>query len=223
MAREAEVLRLYTTMVGKLKDKLTSQVPRILEALFGPTLEMITNNFTEFPEHRINFFRFLQAVNKHCFVALFSIPPAEQKLVVQSIVWAFKHTDRDIAGTGLDILFDLLRNVSNSQAVAQRFYQAHLLALTQELLGVLTDRLHKASFAEHAKILRHVFQLVETGGVQAPLFSRGEFPHVASNQQFLRVFVSRLIAEHFPGNLSAADLKAYVESFFQCKDPTQFR
>lgn len=50
----------------------------------------------DFPEHRLKFFRLLKAVNTHCFKTLFEIPPEHQKLVVDSVVWAFKHTERNI-------------------------------------------------------------------------------------------------------------------------------
>ena len=62
----------------------------------------------DFPEHRLKFFRFLKAVNTHCFGTLFEIPPEHQKLVVDSVVWAFKHTERNIGekvrkGKGKDL------------------------------------------------------------------------------------------------------------------------
>ena len=56
---------------------------------------MITTNFEDFPEHRLAFFKLLKATNTHCFAALFAIPPEHHKLVVDSVVWAFKHTERD--------------------------------------------------------------------------------------------------------------------------------
>lgn len=34
--------------------------------------------------------------------ALLELPPAQFKLVMDSVVWAFKHTMRDIADTGLN-------------------------------------------------------------------------------------------------------------------------
>jgi hypothetical protein len=45
----------------------------------------------------------LQAVNNHCFPAFLSIPPAQFKLVLDSIIWAFKHTMRNVADTGLQV------------------------------------------------------------------------------------------------------------------------
>lgn len=46
-----------------------------------------------------------------------------QKLVVDSIVWGFKHTDRNISEMGLEILFDLLQHIARHPDVAPGFYQ----------------------------------------------------------------------------------------------------
>lgn len=98
-ARDPEVLKLFTTVVVKLKNHVLNDVPRIMDAVFEVTLGMITKNFEDFPEHRIRFFEFLRAINKHCFPALFNIPPEHQKLVVHAVVWAMKHTERNISDT----------------------------------------------------------------------------------------------------------------------------
>lgn len=38
------------------------------------------------------------------------LTPAHFKLVIDSMVWAFKHTERQISETGLNILLELLKN-----------------------------------------------------------------------------------------------------------------
>ena len=98
-AREPEVLKLFSTVITKLKTHVLGDVPRITDSVFQVTLEMITKNFEDFPEHRIRFFEFLRAINQHCFAALFSIPPEHQRLVVHAVVWAMKHTERNISDT----------------------------------------------------------------------------------------------------------------------------
>lgn len=70
-------------------------------------------NFEEYPEHRTHFFYLLQAVNSHCFPAFLAIPPAQFKLVLDSIIWAFKHTMRNVADTGK--CFIMSRGQSGSQ------------------------------------------------------------------------------------------------------------
>ncbi|KAM3863146.1 exportin-1 [Diretmus argenteus] len=99
-AREPEVLSTMATIVNKLGGHITGEIPQIFDAVFECTLNMINKNFEEFPEHRTHFFYLLQAVNSHCFPAFLAIPPAQFKLVLDSIIWAFKHTMRNVADTG---------------------------------------------------------------------------------------------------------------------------
>lgn len=55
-----------------MQPLLTPQVPAILEAVFEPTLSMINQDFSEFPEHRIGFFKLLRAINLTCFPGTFT-------------------------------------------------------------------------------------------------------------------------------------------------------
>lgn len=66
-AREPEVLGTMATIVNKLEGHITKDIPKIFDAVFECTLDMINKDFEEFPEHRTNFFTLLQAVNSHCF------------------------------------------------------------------------------------------------------------------------------------------------------------
>lgn len=59
-SRDPEVLTLFTTVVEKLKSHILSDVPRIMDAVFECTLQMITVNFEDFPEHRLRFFEFIR-------------------------------------------------------------------------------------------------------------------------------------------------------------------
>ena len=223
-ARDPEVLTLMAEIVSALRSDVLSEAPVILSAVFEPTLSMITTNFQTFPEHRVAFFKLLEALNSHCFAAIMALPQASQKLIVDSVVWAFKHTGRDIDETGLSILGALLSNVATAGSdVAQPFYAAYLLTLTAELMGVLTDRLHKSSFKTHAQLLRHICGLVESGAVSVPLWetpaaaacgaaaafsakvsavtaaSGGVTPAgLLSNQQFMREYVRVIISSGFP-------------------------
>jgi len=209
-ARDPEVLTLFSTVVTKLRDHVVAEVPRIMSSTFECTLQMITVNFEDFPEHRIRFFEFLKSVNLHAFPALFQIPTEHQKLVVDSIVWAFKHTERNISETGLDILHELLRNVANTPAIAQGFYQSFLLALIQDVLGVMTDRLHKSGFKMHATLLQLMFHLVQNQQVTVPLNGDGQ---QQSNPDFLRAHISNLLITSFT-NLTRSQVSAFVDGLF---------
>lgn len=82
---------------------------------------MINQDFMECPEHRTGFYKLLTAINKTCFpglsapddcshclgadapkTALLTLPSAQFKLFIDSIVWGMKHTMRDIAEIALN-------------------------------------------------------------------------------------------------------------------------
>ncbi|KAL3821906.1 hypothetical protein ACHAXA_008440 [Cyclostephanos tholiformis] len=214
-SRDPEVLTLFTTIVEKLRSNVLGDVPRIMDSVFECTLQMITVNFEDFPEHRIRFFEFIRAVDSHCFQALFNIPPGHQKLVVDSVVWAIKHTERNVSDTGLNILLELLQNVGKTPNVAQGFYQQYLLALIQDVFAVMTDRLHKSGFKMHATLLRYMFHLVQMNQVTVPLFDLNVHPGMA-NPSFLRGHISDLLLKSFP-NLTSSQVSSFVDGMFDLK------
>ena len=133
-AREVEVLNLMAEIFNKLKESVIPYAPRILSMAFEPTLSMITASGTsdEYPEHRLAFFKLLEAMNTHCFTALAIISSAQLSSVLAAVVWAFKHMSRETGETGLNILMQLLINMSGAgHVVAQPFLQNHTLTYEQ--------------------------------------------------------------------------------------------
>lgn len=210
-AREPEVLSVMNIIVSKLKTHITPQIPKIFDAVFECTLDMINKDFEEFPEHRTNFFNLLWAVNLHCFPAFLAIPPAQFKLVLDSIIWAFKHTMRNVADTGLNILFQLLQNVSGQTEAAQSFYQTYYTDILQHMFGVVTDTSHTAGLTMHATILAYMFTLVETNKITANL---NPAPGAAPNNMvYVQEFVANLLRTAFP-HLTDNQIKVSVTGLF---------
>jgi len=209
-AREPEVLSVMATVVNKLKSYITIQIPKIFDAVFECTLDMINKDFEEHPEHRTNFFTLLQAVNAHCFPAFLSIPPQQFKLVLDSIIWAFKHTMRNVADTGLSILFQLLQNVSSHPEAAQSFYQTYYTDILQHMFSVVTDTSHTAGLTMHATILAYMFTLVESEKVTVPLNSADK---TVTNMVHIQGFVANLLKSAFP-HLSDNQIKITVTGLF---------
>ena len=79
---------------------ISSEIPSIMNNIFETTLELITTNMSDYPDHRTAFFNFLRHANEYCFYGLFAISAHHQKLVIDSILWAIKHTERNISETG---------------------------------------------------------------------------------------------------------------------------
>uniref|UniRef100_A0A6Q2YBL1 Exportin-1 n=1 Tax=Esox lucius TaxID=8010 RepID=A0A6Q2YBL1_ESOLU len=207
-AREPEVLSTMATIVNKLGGHITGEIPKIFDAVFECTLNMINKDFEEYPEHRTHFFYLLQAVNSQCFPAFLSIPPAQFKLVLDSIIWAFKHTMRNVADTGLQILYTLLQNVAQEEAAAQSFYQTYFCDILQHIFSVVTDTSHTAGLTMHASILAYMFNLVEEGKISTALN-----PASQNNQGYVQEYVANLLKTAFP-HLQDAQVKVFVTGLF---------
>jgi exportin-1 len=76
-------------------------------------------------------------------LALFLLPNKYVGAVIDSIVWAFKHTRRDISDTGLEILRDLWLKICSSDA-ANAFHQTYYTRLLDQLFLALVDAFHKS-------------------------------------------------------------------------------
>ncbi|PKI39484.1 hypothetical protein CRG98_040160 [Punica granatum] len=215
-ARESEVLSLFATIINKYKAEMIEDVPRIFEAVFQCTLEMITKNFEDYPEHRLKFFSLLRAIAAHCFPALIRLSSQQIKLVMDSIIWAFRHTERNIAETGLNLLLEILKNFQASEFCNQ-FYRTYYLTIEQEIFAVLTDTFHKPGFKLHVLVLQHLFCLVESGALTEPLWDSSSstvpYPY-PNNAMFVREYTIKLLGTSFP-NMSPAEVTQFVNGLFE--------
>ncbi|KAL3651217.1 Exportin-1 [Castilleja foliolosa] len=214
-ARESEVLSLFATIINTYKGSMIEDVPRIFEAVFQCTLEMITKNFEDYPEHRLKFFSLLRAIAKHCFGALIHLSSEQLKLVIDSIIWAFRHTERNIAETGLDLLLEMLKKFQVSEFCNQ-FYRTYFLTIEQEIFAVLTDTFHKPGFKLHILVLQHLFSLVESG-LTEPLWDVTTTPYsYPNNGAFIREYTIKLLSSSFP-NMTTTEVTQFVNGLFESR------
>ncbi|PRQ60684.1 putative armadillo-like helical protein [Rosa chinensis] len=216
-ARESEVLSLFATIINKYKIEMIDDVPRIFEAVFQCTLVMITKNFEDYPEHRLKFFSLLRAIAAYCFPALIRLSSQQLKLVMDSIIWAFRHTERNIAETGLNLLLEMLKNFQKSEFCNQ-FFRTYYLQIEQEIFAVLTDTFHKPGFKLHVLVLQQLFCLVESGPVTEPLWDVAVVPYqYPNNAMFVREFTIKLLSDSFP-NMTSIEVTQFVNGLFESKN-----
>uniref|UniRef100_A0A7S0M413 Exportin-1 n=1 Tax=Cryptomonas curvata TaxID=233186 RepID=A0A7S0M413_9CRYP len=222
--RDPEVLSLFAAVVGKAGDLITAQVPRVLGAVFDCTLAMITQNMEDYPEHRINFFQLLKEINHACFRAFFMIPAEAFRVLIDAIVWAIKHRERNIADAGLSILLEMLRNLDGAGEVAGQFYLQFALTLTHDMLAVLTDKEHEPGFKLQCAVLQHMLSRIVGGLPAAPLFSPAEHPGITSNTQFIRLRIQTTLREGFGDRLTPGQLDEVVTGLLDpSKDAAAFQ
>ncbi|CAN6811466.1 unnamed protein product [Brassica oleracea] len=222
-ARESEVLSLFATIINKYKATMLDDVPNIFEAVFQCTLEMITKNFEDYPEHRLKFFSLLRAIATFCFPALIKLSSQQLKLVMDSIIWSFRHTERNIAETGLNLLLEMLKNFQQS-AFCNQFFRSYFIQIEQEIFAVLTDTFHKPGFKLHVLVLQHLFCLVESGALTEPLWDTATVPYpYPNNAAFVREYTIKLLSSSFP-NMTAAEVTQFVNGLYESRnDPSEFK
>lgn len=116
----------------------------------------------------------VQAITNHCFPTLRAMSAAQQGLLIDSIVWAFRHTERNVADTGLQLLSDMLNRFAQERDLMGLFLQSYYLRLMQEIFAVLTDTMHKPGFRlqvrRPARLLRAACIRTFGAGAQATCY-----------------------------------------------------
>ncbi|KAK4049688.1 Karyopherin transporter [Microbotryomycetes sp. JL201] len=224
-ARDAEVLSVMVTIVSRLQNLMTDKIPAVLDAIFECTLQMIQEDFTSYPEHRVAFYRLLRAINVHCFQALLAIPPQMFKLVIDSIIWASKHHMRDIGDLGANITVELVDNiVAAGSQTANGFFQAYYITILENCFFLLTDPDHKSGFKSTSLVLVRLFRLVESGDIQAPLYDPATVNDPSmTNPKYIATFCVNLLKTAFP-HLGQNQVASFVNALReQSADPVKFK
>ncbi|KAB8606234.1 hypothetical protein FH972_025864 [Carpinus fangiana] len=217
-AREPEVLNVMTTIVTKLHSHMDDQIPGILENVFECTLDMINKDFSEYPEHRIQFFALLRAINLACFNALLRLDGRQFKLIIDSCMWASKHDNRDVEQSGLSMCIELIDNmIQTDPSTCNTFFQSFFTTILQDVFFVICDPDHKAGFKYQSNLLARMFHLVEIGKIQGPIYSPDQASAGTSNHDFLKNFTQTLLTNAF-SNLQPAQIGAFLDRLFQYHD-----
>ncbi|KAF2872476.1 CRM1 C terminal-domain-containing protein [Massariosphaeria phaeospora] len=214
-AREAEVLNVMTTIINKLHAMMEDQIMNIMDCVFECTLDMINKDFSEYPEHRVEFFTLLRTINLRCFRALLRLDARSFKFVIDSCMWASKHDNREVESAGLSMCFELISNMSEADAqTCNAFFQTFFTTILQDVFFVLTDSDHKAGFKSQSMLLAKMFWLVDTNKLEGPIYTSPDMaPAGTPNREFLRNFVGNLLATAFP-NLQTAQIGSFIDGLF---------
>ena len=214
-AREVEVIGLFDELISKLGDAMAPHVNHIFEAVFLVTLDMINKDVSSYPDHRLALYGLLRALITHCLTPILSFTHEQFRLVVDSILWACKHIERNISDIGLEILYKLICAMERTK-VASEFYAAFYISILSDILGLLTDSFHKSGIKAHAAIIAKLVQLVNESVITPQLWTQPNNPlsgEFANNQAYVRAFVTVLLRKAFP-NLTAIQVDHFVRGMF---------
>jgi exportin-1 len=238
-ARDAEVLKAMSAIISKLsvcisapyipflsanscmQGLMEDQVPLIMENIFECTLGMINKDFSEFPEHRVEFFNLLRAINLHCFpgmspptnqfsfstncpLALLKLDNRQFKFVIDSCLWASKHDNRDVETAGLNMCLELINNIAEKTdtTTCNAFFNQFFVPILQDVFFVVTDQDHKAGFKAQSMLLMRMFYFIHPADntapkIQGPIYQPGQAVQGTSNREFLGNFVATTLQNAF--------------------------
>lgn len=226
IAREAEILDLFSTLTSKLKGLIAPHISTIFDSVLQCTIETIKDSFTEFPDIRASFYNLLHKLIQNCLDGVLHSPIELFDCLMVTIVFGFKHTMRDISETALAMSFDLFKNIINfDEGLYNSFYQAFLFKQIHEVIQILFDAGHKNGFNSQCKILALFFSIMKSNTITIqlndPFFPRK--PEIASNSQYLNDFVVTIISQAY-SHLSQNTVLTFVEglSVF-CDDFDRFK
>ncbi|KAF6173092.1 hypothetical protein GIB67_004195 [Kingdonia uniflora] len=133
------------------------------------------------------------------------------------IIWAFQHTESNIAETGLNLLLAMLKKFQASEFCNQ-FHQTYFLNIEQEIFAVLTYSFHKPGFKLHVLLLQHLFSLVNSGSLTEPLWDSSIVSQTyPDNVMFVRDYTITLLSTSFP-NMSISAVTLFVNSLFESRN-----
>ena len=194
---------------------MEDKVPTILENVFECTLDMINKDFSEYPEHRVEFFKLLKAVNLFCFPALLRLDNRQFKFVIDSCMWASKHDNREVESTGLNMCIELMDNMADQEpSVSGAFFRQFFIPIMQDVFFVLTDSDHKAGFKSQSMLLARMFYFVRNGKITEPIYQLDQAQAGTSNEQFLQEFIGNLLHNAF-GNLQIAQIQSFINGLLE--------
>ncbi|KAH7829614.1 putative exportin-1 [Monocercomonoides exilis] len=118
VSRDSDMLSLFATLFKKLRTLMLVSVPTILSSLFEPTMNMIKNNFEDYPDHRIAFYQFLRSMNTDCPAAFGTITDQTQMdAIVGCILWGIRHAERTVAESALHLMIEFVKNMALSTPI----------------------------------------------------------------------------------------------------------
>jgi len=220
-ARDPEALDLFTAFLLQIKGGMVSRMPDVFETLFFTTYEMLVNSGQEWPDHYVPFFKFVEAVNKHCFPALLALGEQQFDYIFDSIVLSIRNLQQNIQEIGLSTLNDLISNFLASEFANQfaKTYYQNILAL---VLDVLTDTFHPGALPSLANILNLMIRSLMVNQITMPIWDESS-QQFESNLDFFAQCINGMILEHFD-TVSDAQVKRFVNRLIQSTNNiTNFR
>ena len=152
-SRVPQVIELVNAMSQHMKEDVSGIIPEIFRSVFGPTVEMVKEDFDSFYDFRLPFYSFLHTIIKNHINIMLTAPPEDFSFFVESINWGVRHPYHDICIEAIAATKDLINSTKRDPS----FSRHYVMTIVNHTLDVLTDTLHKSAFREQSDLLMMIF------------------------------------------------------------------
>jgi exportin-1 len=218
LARDPETLMLFATILKKDGHNLAQFLDSILVSLCQSTLNMIANDFTEFPEFREGFFKLVHNIITHCNQGMLQLGPDQFSTIIETAIFGCKHEKPEVMEISLKSIWDLNDNIQSVPQVCQIFYTQFYTNLMQQLIAIMTDCRHLSGFKLQVKILQQMIMVIENNSLTQPINdNNGQLHQFSSNKEYVQNLILNIIMELFP-NLNKVLVQTLVMQMFNNVD-----
>ena len=162
--REHKVLSFCNNLMRIQGFNLDHEFIRLIfDTLFIPSMDMLKKNFEDFPDIRKCFFSLLRVLVEDFCIFIFKLDENPVKAefafetIIHGIIWGFKHADPNICDENLKTCYFLL-NYIQKENFGDYFYNKFFKQLLNDLISVITDKLHISSLKIQCKLLLLLLQ-----------------------------------------------------------------
>ncbi|SMN20770.1 similar to Saccharomyces cerevisiae YGR218W CRM1 Major karyopherin, involved in export of proteins, RNAs, and ribosomal subunits from the nucleus [Maudiozyma saulgeensis] len=216
--KEPEVLLYANSVILNCGQRYPDIVVIIIENTFLSSLEMIKNDTDNFPDHRLYFYQLLRTITYKNFPVLIEFPTdGFFNMFFDTICWSFKHHNREIEETGLQIAIDMLNNVdrlNDNTEFQAKFYEIYYLKLINEILYAITDSDHQPAFAKQALLFRNLLMLSYDNRIPVSLVNTEGISGNFSNTIYLNEYITKLLTTAFP-NLTVTQIESFLNALMK--------
>uniref|UniRef100_A0AC35THU4 Importin N-terminal domain-containing protein n=1 Tax=Rhabditophanes sp. KR3021 TaxID=114890 RepID=A0AC35THU4_9BILA len=210
--REPKVLTLMGIISTHLGTSMAEFVNGTFDCLFMPTLNMINTDLIAYPEHRVNFYKFLYAITCSCPKAIVGIPQNQMDVVLQAVIWGAQHQVREVAETAIELLNEIFDAALLLEMPAKKdFFVGHYIVVMESVLGLVCDR-NQVQFIGLSKLSFFTCKLFSIPEFELK-FSLDPANPTGSNVDYIYGIVNNIFAMYIK-TLSAQQIEVTVKGFF---------
>jgi len=187
--RSPQLLGLVSAIALKFKDSILENIELIFNDVYLPSVEMIKDDFDEFPAIRPMLLQLISNMISYCTQFIKEIPPTSVESFVECLKWFCSHPHQIISEKAIRAFTDLFNSIDMKlqPEVSKAFIEGFGVNLVIFVFELLTDSIHGFAFSQLLDMLRRLlgYGMIQQKVVQiVDLLSTNIFPKISPRELY---------------------------------------